>query len=62
MRANTCRHPERRAEGTREELQQTYYRFVAMADRKKNIYDQDLVGLLPDKIRETRTEPVSELD
>ena len=33
-----------------------------MADRKKNIYDQDLVGLLPDKIRETRTEPVSELD
>ena len=47
---------------TREELQQTYYRFVALADRKKNIYDQDLVGLLPDKIRETRREPVSELD
>jgi len=47
---------------TREELQQTYYRFVALADRKKNIYDQDLVGLLPDQIREKRRQPVSELD
>jgi len=47
---------------TREELQQTYYRFVALADRKKNIYDQDLVGLLPDQIREKRHQPVSELD
>ena len=47
---------------TREELQQTYYRFVALADRKKNIYDQDLIGLLPDKIRERRAVPVSELD
>src|SRR5271168_25510 len=36
---------------SREELQQTYYRFVALADRKKNIYDQDLVGLLPQQIR-----------
>jgi 2-isopropylmalate synthase len=40
----------------------TYYRFVALADRKKNIYDQDLIGLLPDQIRERRREPVSELD
>jgi 2-isopropylmalate synthase len=47
---------------TRDELQHTYYRFVAMADRKKNIYDQDLVGLLPDHIRERRPVPVSELD
>jgi 2-isopropylmalate synthase len=47
---------------TREELQQTYYRFVALADRKKSIYDQDLVGLLPDPIRERRSMPVSELD
>jgi 2-isopropylmalate synthase len=47
---------------TREELQQTYYRFVALADRKKNIYDQDLVGIVPDHIREKRREPVSELD
>jgi 2-isopropylmalate synthase len=47
---------------TREELQHTYYRFVALADRKKNIYDQDLIGVLPDQIRERRREPVSELD
>jgi len=47
---------------TRDELQHVYYRFVALADRKKSIYDQDLVGLLPDQIREKRHEPVSELD
>ena len=47
---------------TREELTQIYYRFVALADRKKNIYDQDLIGLLPDAIREKRRELVSELD
>jgi 2-isopropylmalate synthase len=35
---------------------------VALADRKKNIYDQDLVGIVPDQIREARREPVSELD
>jgi 2-isopropylmalate synthase len=46
----------------REELQKTYYRFVALADRKKNIYDQDLIGLLPDQIRERRHVPVAELD
>jgi 2-isopropylmalate synthase len=47
---------------SREELQQTYYRFVALADRKKNIYDQDLIGILPDPIRERRGESVAELD
>ncbi len=47
---------------SREELQQTYYRFVALADRKKNIYDQDLVGILPDQIRDRKQEPVAELD
>ncbi|HEV2215513.1 MAG TPA: 2-isopropylmalate synthase [Terracidiphilus sp.] len=47
---------------TREELQQTYYRFVALADRKKNIYDQDLIGIVPDQIRERRGVPVAELD
>jgi 2-isopropylmalate synthase len=47
---------------TRDELQHTYYRFVALADRKKNIYDYDLVSILPDQIREKRREPVSELD
>jgi 2-isopropylmalate synthase len=47
---------------SREELQNTYYRFVALADRKKNIYDYDLVGLLPDSVREKRRELVSELE
>jgi 2-isopropylmalate synthase len=47
---------------TREELQQTYYRFVALADRKKSIYDQDLIGILPDPIRDRRQVPVAELD
>ena len=47
---------------SRDELQHVYYRFVALADRKKNIYDQDLIGLLPEKIRENRQEPVAELD
>jgi 2-isopropylmalate synthase len=47
---------------SRDELQHTYYRFVALADRKKNIYDYDLIGILPDQIREKRREPVSELD
>jgi 2-isopropylmalate synthase len=47
---------------TRDELQHTYYRFVALADRKKNIYDYDLVSILPDQIREKRKEPVAELD
>ena len=41
---------------SREELQQTYYRFVALADRKKNIYDQDLIGILPDPIRDRKQE------
>ena len=36
---------------TRDELQHVYYRFVALADRKKNIYDQDLIGMLPEQIR-----------
>jgi 2-isopropylmalate synthase len=45
---------------TREELQHTYYRFVALADRKKNIYDQDLIGILPDPIRDRRHVPVAE--
>jgi 2-isopropylmalate synthase len=47
---------------TREELQQTYYRFVALADRKKNIYDQDLVGLLPQQIRDRRPMSYAEVD
>jgi len=44
----------------RDELQHTYYRFVALADRKKNIYDQDLIGILPDAIRARRHMPMAE--
>jgi 2-isopropylmalate synthase len=46
----------------REELQHIYYRFVALADRKKNIYDQDLIGILPDEIRARRHMPVQEVN
>ena len=46
----------------RDELEQIYYRFVTLADRKKNIYDQDLIGLLPDQIRARRHQAVVELD
>ena len=46
----------------REELQQIYYRFVALADRKKNIYDQDLIGLLPQQIRDRRPVSYAEVD
>jgi len=42
---------------TGDELQHVYSRFVALADRKKNIYDYDLVGLLPNQLRERRHEP-----
>jgi 2-isopropylmalate synthase len=35
---------------TREQLDEVYHRFTELADRKKSIYDQDLLGLLqPDK-------------
>jgi 2-isopropylmalate synthase len=35
---------------------------VALADRKKNVYDQDLIGILPDEIRARRHVPVVEVD
>jgi 2-isopropylmalate synthase len=35
---------------TRTQLDEVYGRFTALADRKKSIYDQDLIGLLkPDE-------------
>ncbi|NYF81218.1 2-isopropylmalate synthase [Granulicella arctica] len=35
---------------TREQLDEVYHRFTDLTDRKKSIYDQDLIGLLqPDK-------------
>ncbi|PYY22318.1 MAG: 2-isopropylmalate synthase [Acidobacteria bacterium] len=36
------------------ELQETYTRFIDLADRKKNVYDQDLVSLLPIERRSSR--------
>jgi len=36
---------------TREQLNATYQRFTALADRKKNIYDMDLLSLLPAELR-----------
>ena len=47
---------------SREELQHMYYRFVALADRKKNIYDQDLVGFCRIRFASGSSEPVAELD
>jgi 2-isopropylmalate synthase len=35
---------------TRSQLDEVYHRFTELADRKKSIYDQDLLGLLqPDR-------------
>jgi 2-isopropylmalate synthase len=31
---------------TRQQLDDVYHRFTELADRKKSIYDQDLLGLL----------------
>jgi 2-isopropylmalate synthase len=39
---------------SRAELQETYTRFIQLADRKKNVYDQDLVALLPIERRSSR--------
>jgi 2-isopropylmalate synthase len=36
------------------ELQETYVRFIELADRKKNVYDQDLLALLPADRRSMR--------
>ena len=41
---------------TREQLNEVYSRFTELADRKKTIYDQDLLGLLqPNKVAATAT-------
>jgi 2-isopropylmalate synthase len=36
------------------ELQETYTRFIELADRKKSVYDQDLLALLPVERRSAR--------
>lgn len=33
-----------------DEINDVYSRFVALADRKKNIYDQDLISIIPDRM------------
>ena len=38
------------------ELQETYKRFIELADRKKNVFDQDLLALLPPDRRSARSE------
>ena len=35
---------------TRDDLDQTYTRFTALADRKKSIYDQDIIALVPQSV------------
>jgi len=46
------------------ELKETYQRFIELADRKKNVYDQDLLALLPIERRAARagvgTSPVAQ--
>jgi len=39
---------------TREQLNAAYLRFTALADRKKHIYDLDLISLLPADLRDAR--------
>ena len=39
---------------SKSELQESYTRFIELADRKKNIYDQDLLSLLPIERRSAR--------
>ncbi len=38
---------------TDEELNRAYERFVAVADKKKDVFDEDLVALVEDEIRDT---------
>jgi 2-isopropylmalate synthase len=37
------------------ELDAVYQRFTRLADRKKNIYDQDLLSLLPAREQQGKT-------
>ena len=39
---------------TREQLNAAYHRFTALADKKKSIYDLDLISLLPAELRDAR--------
>ena len=48
------RYTEMGYELTSEQLNAAYQRFTTLADRKKNIYDLDLISLLPADLRHTR--------
>jgi len=48
------RYAELGYELTREQLDAAYQRFTALADKKKNIYDLDLISLLPSGLRGSR--------
>jgi 2-isopropylmalate synthase len=43
---------------TSQELRDVYQRFIHLADKKKNIYDQDLIWLLRENEGELRAETV----
>jgi 2-isopropylmalate synthase len=51
------RYSELGYELTREQLNAAYQRFTALADRKKNVYDLDLISLLPAALRARRVSP-----
>jgi 2-isopropylmalate synthase len=51
--ALSLRYAELGCQLSREQLNAVYQRFTALADRKKNIYDLDLIGLLPAEMRAT---------
>ena len=44
------------------EIDETYKNFTHLADRKKKIYDQDLIGLLPIPIGKTPIQSVNNYD
>ncbi len=51
--ALTQRYNELGFELSRQELDATYQSFTELADKKKNIYDQDLISILPSAVRGT---------
>ena len=57
------RYAELGYELTREQLTAAYHRFTALADKKKNIYDLDLLSLLPASLRgERRIRPADSIE
>lgn len=44
------------------DLEDTYRGFVALADKKKHVYDQDLIGLVPSHLRQAHHAPVMPIE